>query len=453
MYVCRHCYQTSEEYKGQCFKCSRWNCFEERDLADIPVPVVDETCARPITDVKSVIDKRFSTGIAEFDRVLGTSAGVSGIVYPSLVMLAGDPGIGKSTILLQSAANVARDVGPVIYATGEENDGALASRAERLDAKHERLFVMVTHSLEKIEAEVRKVQPRLLIVDSTQTVGRSDLSGEPGSIAQVKGLPPFLRPLANARGHEMAIIIVGHVTKDGVAAGPRTVEHLVDALMYFEGEKGRQIRFLRCPGKNRFNNTQDVGVLEMTDIGLVDVASPSAHFLAQRRADHPGTVVTSMCSGTNNRRALLVELQVLFGTSELSKVDVSVSGLDKARVVMMCAVIARNTNIQIENTTLHAQAMGGLDVSERAADLPIALAIASAARGHPVHPDMVIFGEVGFMGELRDTPQVQVRLKEAAAMGFRRALVPPFKGLEGVEGIELVRAETLGEAIEMALVV
>jgi DNA repair protein RadA/Sms len=458
MYVCKHCHQTSLEYKGQCpntSKCGRWNCLEEKDPSEVIAAETEEqedaSRAKPITEIASVVDRRFSSGIAEADRVFGFSGGVAGIVFPSLVLMAGDPGIGKSTVLLQMGANVARDVGPVLYATGEESTSALSARAERLGHKHDRLHVMATNHLEHIDAEVKRLRPRLLIVDSTQTMGRMDISGEPGSITQVRGLPLYLGPLARTKGQEMAVIIVGHVTKDGSAAGPKTLEHLVDATLYFEGEKGRTLRLLRS-AKNRFNNTQDVGVLEMSEHGLIDVVSPSAHFLAQRRADEPGTVVTSVCSGTNSRRAILVELQVLIGTTELPKMDVNTSGLDKARVVMMGAVLGRKADVQMPSAALYAQTMGGMGVDERAADLAIAVAIASATRGQSVHSDLVIFGEVGFMGELRDTTQAQVRLKEAAMMGFKRALVPSFKSLEPVDGIELVRAETLAQAVDFALV-
>ena len=457
MYVCKHCKKTSLEYKGQCpnTACGKWNGLEEKDPSEIIVPDrevdQDETRARPITEIASIVDKRFTTGIGELDRVLGSSGDVSGIVYPSIVLVAGDPGIGKSTALLQVALNVARDEGPVIYATGEESAEALSARAQRIGAKHERLLVQATNHLEHIDADVKRFRPRLLIVDSTQTVGRMDIAGEPGSIAQVRGLPMYLRPIGKTKGQEMAVVIVGHVNKEGAAAGPKTLEHLVDATLYFEGEKGKPMRFIRS-AKNRFNSTEDVGVLQMSDRGLVDVLNPSAHFLAQRRAEEPGTVITSMCSGINNRRALLVEVQVLFGTTELPRLDVSASGLNKARVVMMCAVLGRKAGLKIDNLPLYAQAVGGLDVDERAADLTIAVAIASAARSQPVRSDMIAFGEVGFMGELRDTPQAQLRLKEAVTMGFKKALVPPFKHLEPVDGIELLRAETLSEAIEMALV-
>ena len=456
MYVCKYCKTPSMEYKGQCEHCNKWNCLIETDPSEI-IPTDaeaerDPTKATPITEIKGNIDKRFSTGIAEVDRVLGTSGGISGIVYPSLVLLAGEPGIGKSTVLLQTGANVARDVGPVVYATGEESQEALASRAARLGVTHERLLVMATNHLEHVDAEVKRWRPRLLIVDSTQTMARMDLSGEPGSITQVRGLPGHLGPLARIKGQEMAVVIVGHVNKEGQAAGPKTLEHLVDVVLYFEGDKERTLRTIRSPSKNRFNNTQDMGVLEMTQNGLADVVNPSKHFLAQRRPDEPGAVVTSVCQGTNSRRAILVEVQALLGTTELPKLVVNVSGLEQARVVLMCAVLARKANITVENSALYAQTIGGMDIDDRAADLALSIAIASATTGRPMHDDMVVFGEVDLMGGLRDVPQAQVRLKEAASNGFRRALVPTFRDLDPVDGIELVRAESLAQAVELALV-
>ena len=461
MYVCKYCNTPSMEYKGQCENCSRWNGLEERDPSQVIVPEKtgdeDETRARPITEIASVLDRRFSTGIIEVNRVLGVSGDVSGLVYPSLVLLAGDPGIGKSTLLLQVGANVARDSGPdndnrpVLYATGEESTPALASRAERLGVKHERLLLMATNHLEHIDAEVKKHNPRLLIVDSTQTFARMDVPGPPGSVTQVKALPLFLGPLARTRGHEMGVILVGHVNKEGEAAGPRTLEHLVDATLYFDGQKEQTMRFLRLV-KNRFNNTQDVGVLEMSQQGLVDVLSPSQHFLSQRRPEEPGTVVTAVCNGPNSRRAILVEVQALVGTTELSKLQVSSSGLNQARVVMMCAVLGRKANIKVDNAPLYTSTVGGMDVDERSVDFSIAVAIASAATGRSVRPDMAVFGEVDLMGGLRDSPQAQLRLKEALSMGFTKALVPTYKNMEPVDGIELLRAESLAQAVEMALV-
>jgi DNA repair protein RadA/Sms len=454
MYVCKHCETSSLEYKGQCGNCKKWNCLQERDPSTVIVQtkeVENESRAEPITEIDVTVDKRRSTGMVEVNRVLGGEGDNVGIVYPSLVLMAGDPGIGKSTVLVQIAANVARLYGPVIYITGEESKSAVTARATRLGAKHERLHLMSTGHLEHLEAEVRRLNPVLSIVDSTQTMHRMDMPGEAGSITQVKGITSFLRPLAKRKDNEMGVILVGHVTKDGSAAGPKTLEHLVDATLYFEGEMGRPLRVLRS-AKNRFNNTTDIGVLEMSQVGLVDIASPSAHFLAQRRSGEPGTVVTAVCGGAANRRAILVEIQVLFGTAEAPRLQVSASGLDQARVIQMCAVLGRKAGVQgLDKAQIFSGAVGGLDVDERAADLAIAVAIASQVRQAPVQAGLIVFGEVGLMGELRDTPQAHLRLKEAAAQGFTKALVPPFKALEPVDGIEIMRAETLAEAIDMAL--
>lgn len=450
------------EYLGQCPKCKGWNTYKEVSQEELQAKAEavrkpgqnDESRAVPITEVEITSHQRMSTDMSEFDRVLGGETPVTGIVLPSLQLLAGDPGIGKSTLLVKCGGNIARSKGNVIYVTGEEDKSAVTARAMRVDAMHPNLHLMATYHIEYVEAEVARLEPWLLIVDSTQTMKMPDIDSDLGSERQVKGLAHFLRRLVNdkERAHAMSALLVGHVTKDGQAAGPKTLEHLVDATLYFEGDKERSLRTLRAD-KNRFNSTSDIGMMEMTQAGLQDITSPSNHLLAQRLAGAAGSVVIAACSGgMNSRRSVLVEVQVLIGNKELPRRQLNVTGLSIPRVALMCGVLARKTEVELEPCELFAGTVGGLAIEERAADLGVAVAIASAVEERPVHDDVVVFGEVGMMGEVRDVPQVIPRLKEAASLGFRRAIVPPLKELEPIDGIELVRVSTLSQAIEAALV-
>jgi len=459
MYQCKKCKHVSMEYSGQCLnkECRGWNSMVQVDPATIKpaqsAEGYDETRAYPITEIKVTVQQRISTGMPEMDRVLGGEGDNVGQVLGTSILISGEPGIGKSTLLVQGAANIARSTGPVIYATGEEGLEAVTARAHRLGNIHERLHLMSTTRMEYVEARIKELQPIAVIVDSAQTMLIPGIGGEVGSVMQVKAVGTYVGKLIRGERPEvsdrkMIGLIVGHVNKEGVAAGPKTLEHLVDATLEFEGEKDQVLRTLRSK-KNRQNTTQDVGVFEMSAKGLIEIQSPSRYFLSQRQAGEAGSVVTATC-GVNNRRAILIEVQVLV-MSETKRLQISASGLDMPRVQMMCGVLSRKAGVPITGIHLMASAVGGLEIDERAADLSIAIALASAVQNRPVREGLIVFGEVGLMGEVRDVPQARLRLQEAVAMGFRKALVPTLREMEPVEGIELYRAETLEEAIEMGL--
>jgi len=449
MYQCSKCRKTFMERAAQC-KCGAWNSHKEVDLTPGPQLVGgqenDETVAAPITSLDVIRDRRYSTGLIELNRVLGGDEHSSGLVYPSVVLLSGEPGIGKSTLVLQAAANVARLGHRVLYATGEESRSAVTARAQRLNAKDDNLFLVADSVLGRIEQQAKEVMPRLIILDSVQTMTLPEIEAEAGSVSQVKGVGNYLPKMA--RTFDASILLIGHVTKEGGVAGPKTLEHLVDATLHFEGEQGRSLRMLRTH-KNRFGSTMEVGLFEMAPDGLVDIESPSAHLLAQRRLGQPGSGITAMC-GQNSRRAMLVEVQALVGL-EAQRLQLVATGIDTQRVQMLLAVLDRKARLSVGNKQLFVNVVGGMTIDEPAADLAMTLTLASAVANCPLPEDLVAFGELGLSGELRDTTQAVLRLKEAAKMGFKRALVPPFKGLDDVSGIELVRAETLTDAIEVAL--
>ncbi len=448
MYQCQVCRKTFMERTGKCPKCDRWNTMKEVD----PTPgaaidgTQDETRAMPITAIDIKHDRRYSTGLVELDRVLGGDDTIRGLVYPSVVLLSGEPGIGKSTLVLQAAANIARTCGRVLYATGEESRSAVTARAERLGAKHDDLFLVADYQLGRIVDQAKDVRPRFIILDSVQTMMVPEIEAEAGSVSQVRAVGNYLPKMA--RDFDAGVMLIGHVTKEGGVAGPKTLEHLVDATLHFEGEQGRAQRFLRTH-KNRFGSTMEIGVFEMDANGLKDIESPSMHFLSQRRLGQPGSGVTAMC-GQNSRRAMLVEVQALVGM-DTQRMQLVATGIDPSRVQMLMAVLDRKAKVSAGSKQVFVNVAGGVTIDEPAADLAFTLTLASAILERPLPDDLVAFGEVGLSGELRDTMQAALRLKEAAAMGFKRALVPPFKGLEGMEGIELIRAETLSHAIEVAL--
>ena len=447
------------EHEGRCTGCKRWNTMREVDPSTIKpagpsTDGYDEKEAYPITEISVVTQRRISMGMPEMDRVLGGEGTNVGQVIGSSVLISGEPGIGKSTLLIQAAANIARMVGPVLYATGEEGIEAVTARAHRVENLHPRLHLMSTTRMELVEAKIKQLQPIALIIDSAQTMLIPGIGGDVGSVNQVKGIGTYVGKIIRAErrdicDHKMCGMIVGHVNKEGAAAGPNTLKHLVDATLEFEGDKDQRLRTLRSK-KNRHNNTMDVGVFEMSPLGLVDIKSPSSHFLSQRLKGVSGSVVTATC-GVNNRRAILVEIQVML-MGETKRLQISVGGLDMARVRMMCGVLGGKAGVQIGEKELYAQAIGGLSVDERAVDLAVAIALASAKEDRPVREGLVVFGEVGLMGEIRDVPQARLRIQEAAAMGFKAVLVPTLREIEPIEGIELLRAETLEEAIDLALV-
>jgi DNA repair protein RadA/Sms len=389
-------------------------------------------------------------GIGELDRVLG-----GGLVPGSVVLIGGEPGIGKSTLVLQLAAGIA-GVGPgtgdgVLYATGEESAGQVRLRAARLGLAAgragEAILVVAETGVGRITDLARTQRPALLIVDSVQTVASEELDGPPGSVGQVREVT--LRLMELAKGEGIPVILVGHVTKDGSLAGPKTLEHLVDVVLSIEGDRTGGLRLLRA-AKNRFGSTEEVGVFEMGEGGLAEVADPARAFLAEHDAPAPGSAVAPVLEGS---RPLLVEVQALVAPTGAPSPRRTASGVDPNRLALLIAVLGRRAGIGLAGHDVYANLAGGLDVAEPGLDLPLALALASSLRDRPVRPGTVAIGEVGLLGELRAVGGVERRLREAARLGFTRAIVPRAGGREPVivPGVEVVSTGSLADAIKLAL--
>jgi DNA repair protein RadA/Sms len=379
--------------------------------------------ARPVRlhEVSAGDAERVRTGLAELDRVLG-----GGVVAGSLVLIGGDPGIGKSTLLLQACHALAEVAGPVLYVSGEESAPQVKLRADRLGLAAKDLFLLAETAVETIEAQAHALVPRVLVIDSIQTVHLGDLESAPGSVSQVRECGARLMTLAKTRG--TAVFLVGHVTKEGALAGPRVLEHLVDTVLYFEGERHATYRVLRAV-KNRFGSTNEIGVFEMTGAGLREVANPSALFLAERPRGAPGSVIVAALEGT---RPLLLELQALVAPAHFGTPRRTVLGAEYNRVCLLLAVLEKRAGLPLQSQDVFVNVAGGARCQEPAADLGIAVAAASSYAERPVAPDLVVIGEVGLTGEVRAVGGLEPRLAEAAGLGFSTAIVPRSNLVPGV---------------------
>ncbi|MGB3055035.1 MAG: DNA repair protein RadA [Acidimicrobiales bacterium] len=441
IFRCPDCGTSAPKWVGQCPGCSTWGSLvEELDgpsgASEVVGLVPSSGPPVPIADVDPTEFTPRPTGIPELDRVLG-----GGLVPGSVTLLGGEPGIGKSTVLLQAAAEVAASGRTVLYITGEESPQQVRLRAERLGALHPLLYLAAESSVPNVVRSIDGVGPELVVVDSIQTLSVPELASAPGSVAQVRECSHRLVQEAKQRG--CAVVLVGHVTKEGNLAGPRVLEHLVDTVLAFEGDRHHALRLLRVV-KHRFGSTQELGLFEMTEHGLVGVPDPSGLFLADRRVGVPGSVVVPTMEGA---RPLLVELQALAATSHLPSPRRSAQGVEQGRLSMVLAVLERRVQLPVANLDVYALAVGGVRVNEPGADLALGLAVASALRGRPAPPDLVACGEVGLGGELRQVAHTPRRLAEAARLGFKRAMVP-YSAPQTVEGIELMRVGTLADAID-----
>jgi DNA repair protein RadA/Sms len=393
-------------------------------------------------DIDTVVAERISTGVSEFDRVLG-----GGVVPGSLVLIGGEPGIGKSTLLLQAAAHFAKGVGPVLYSSGEESEHQIKSRGERLGVEPAPLYILAETCLERILEEIARLRPAFIIVDSVQTVFSLKFQSAPGSIGQVRESATQL--LFAAKGQNIPTFLVGHVTKDGALAGPKALEHIVDTVLYFEGEKHHAHRVIRAV-KNRFGAVSELGVFEMTGRGLRGVANPSQLFLAERRAGAPGSAVLSCVEGS---RPLLVEVQALVSSSTYGNARRMASGIDPNRLSLLLAVLEKRAGMNLIADDVFINVAGGIAVDEPAADLAVTGAVASSLRNRTVRAGTAVFGEVGLAGEVRGVSQAALRVREAAQMGFTRCVIP-----EGncspddvPAGMELVGVRTVSEALEQLI--
>jgi DNA repair protein RadA/Sms len=399
--------------------------------------------AQPLSAVGSTAQERIGVPIQELDRVLG-----GGLVPGSLVLIGGDPGIGKSTLVLQAAASLAAPGQPVLYVSGEESAQQVKLRADRLGVRGDDLLVLSETDLTEVLNAAEVHDPGLLIVDSIQTVFVDEISSAAGSVSQVRECTSRLMQWAKPR--QTPVMIVGHVTKEGTIAGPRVLEHMVDAVLYLEGDRYHQYRILRAV-KNRFGSTDEVGVFEMADVGLREVRNPSEAFLEERTGNAAGSTVAVTVEGT---RPILVEVQALTTSSSFGLPRRSANGLDTSRLQLLIAVLQKRVGMSLGSQDVFANVVGGLKVVEPAADLAVALAVASSFKERPIDPRTVAVGEIGLSGELRSVNQLDRRLNEARRLGFSRVVLPPTRGKAGVlggDGLELIRAASVAEAIEAAI--
>jgi len=446
-FVCQACGHQSARWLGRCPDCGRWNSMKEERLAVAGKgrpSVLQEVSAKatPIDAIETVGENRLRTGLGEFDRVLG-----GGVVPGSVVLIGGDPGIGKTTLLLQVLPRLVSDGERVLYVSGEESPRQMKMRGERLGVHSPLLYILAETSLEEILKAVQELQPAAVVVDSIQTVYTDQITSAPGSISQVQEVAGQLMWFAKRSG--VPVFIIGHVTKEGAIAGPRLLEHIVDTVLYFEGEKGHAYRILRAV-KNRFGSTNEIGVFEMKDTGLEEVGNPSALFLAERPEKSTGSVVVASLEGS---RPILIELQALVSPTGYSMPKRMATGVEINRVSLLLAVMERRLGLHLSGQDVYVNVVGGMRVDEPAIDLGLVTAVTSSLRDCPIDYGTVVLGEVGLGGEVRAISQAELRIREAAKMGFRRCLLPErnLAKLDPVKGMELVGIREVGEALDAVL--
>jgi DNA repair protein RadA/Sms len=437
---CTSCGASAAKWVGRCDGCGEWNTLvEELDVRDRPLPAGGSTTvAMPIAEVIDESSQILPTGLPEVDRVLG-----GGLVSGSVTLVGGEPGIGKSTLLLQLAGSVAEAGQRALYVSGEESVAQVRARADRLGALHDDLWLVGETVLPHVIGHLDQVSPQVVVIDSVQTLLHPELNSAPGSVAQVRECVHELAREAKRRG--ISLLLIGHVTKEGTLAGPRVLEHIVDTVLEFDGDRHHGLRLLRA-SKHRFGPTTEVGLLQMDEMGLAAVDDPSGLFLADRVAGVSGSSVVPTVEGN---RPLLVEVQALVAPSQLATPRRSAQGLDHGRLAMLLAVLERRVGLPVSKAEVYALAVGGARVADPGADAGLALAIASSLTGHPLDDDLVVLGEVGLGGELRHVSHVNRRLGEAGRMGFRRAIVPHATG-EAPDGLTILRAPTLAAAVQLA---
>jgi DNA repair protein RadA/Sms len=436
---CAECGLTVAKWVGQCPECQAWGSIEEvATAARAAVTAGPVTAAaRPISSIDVAAARARPTGVAELDRVLG-----GGLVPGAVVLLAGEPGVGKSTLLLDVAARAAAEGSPTLYVTGEESAAQVRLRAGRTNGLDPHLWLAAETDLSALLAHVDAVRPGLLVVDSVQTIASPAVDGAAGGVTQIRAVTAGLVAVAKERG--IATLLVGHVTKDGSIAGPRLLEHLVDVVLQFEGDRHSTLRLVRAV-KNRYGPADEVGCFTLTDDGIVGLADPSGLFLSRRTAPVAGTCVTVTIEG---RRPLPAEVQALVAKSTLPSPRRAVSGLDSGRVAMVLAVVERRGGVTLGANDVYTATVGGMRLTEPATDLALALAVSSAVKDKPLPGDLVALGELGLSGELRPVPDLQRRLAEAHRLGFRRALVPA--GSAVASPMQLFEVRDLGHALATA---
>ncbi len=444
-YVCSNCGRQSPRHMGRCPQCGEYNTMNEvveevRKAAKQdrrPTGVVRAEAQR-LRDVTSDAGERFFVPVEEFSRVLG-----GGLVPGSIILLGGDPGIGKSTILLQLSAVLANEIGAVLYVSGEESTQQIKMRADRLGLEAEDLYLLAETNLGNIFEQVTRLDPAILVVDSIQTTYTDTLESSPGNVSQVRECASRLQALAKSTG--LTVFLIGHVTKEGAIAGPRVLEHIVDTVLYLEGDPFQAFRLLRSV-KNRFGATSEVGVFEMSSLGMVEVPNPSEAFLAERVVNAPGSAIAVTMEGT---RPLLVEMQALTSPTAFGNPRRTPNGVDMNRLLLISAVLSKRMGLRLHEQDIFINVIGGLKVSEPASDLAMAVAMASSYYDRPVPADLAIVGEVGLSGEIRTVAQLPMRLNEAAKIGFRRVLLPKTRRkLDDIPpNLELIQVRSIADAI------
>jgi DNA repair protein RadA/Sms len=444
VFVCQNCSYQSRKWLGKCPECGEWNSLVEerakssRKGAGGTSFKLREIEAVPYSEIEPQDDVRIGSGVTEFDRVLG-----GGIVPGTLVLIGGDPGIGKSTLLLQVADKLSGENNRVLYVSGEESERQIKLRGERLNVAADNLYILPETNLENIFQEVDRLSPGAIILDSIQTVFSALIESAPGSVSQVREVAHQFLMLAKNRN--IPVFLIGHITKDGSIAGPKALEHIVDTVLYFEGERHHNHRIVRAI-KNRFGAANEVGVFEMTGAGLMPVSNPSQMFLQERPANVAGSVVTACMEGT---RPLLVEIQALVSGTKYGTGRRMTQGVDQNRVALLIAMLEKRVGLQLLGDDVFVNIAGGLEVDEPAADLGVIAAIASSFKNAPVDPHTAVFGEIGLTGEVRGTMQPSVRAREAQALGFQKVVMPSSNapGLERLLGVRVVGVRSVEEAM------
>ena len=446
-YVCQQCGYETARYMGKCPECGNWETFVEEKVIPEQTSknnrVVLETMPpTPIKEIKVGSEIRVSTNISEFDRVLG-----GGLVQGSLVLIAGDPGIGKSTILLQSSGELCKQNKKVLYVSAEESASQIKLRADRLSISHDNLYIYPQTNFESIKYQIEKERPDIVVVDSIQAIYSTDIQSSAGSVSQIRECCNSLMQIA--KQENITIIVIGHVTKEGNIAGPKVLEHMVDTVIQFEGDKYKSYRILRAV-KNRFGNTSEVGIFEMSEHGLSEVINPSELFLKEyNQSQATGSVIIVTNEGT---RPMLVEIQALVGTTPYPSPRRVTNGVDLSRVLQILAVLEKRVGMNLSKQDVYVNVIGGIDIQEPAADLGIALAVATCARDVVIDPHTAIVGEVGLSGEIRAVNNIEKRIKEVQKLGFKKIIIPDSNKIDDeFKGIQIVRVKRIIEAISACL--
>jgi DNA repair protein RadA/Sms len=438
-FQCQNCGYSSPKWLGKCPDCSEWNSFtEEQRVTKLKKQKSAEPVALP--DISFSQDSRFSTGIRELDRTLG-----GGVVMGSVVLIGGDPGIGKSTLTLQSLRGLSK-LGKVLYVCGEESPEQVKLRAERINITSDKIILLPETSLEGIISTVQKINPQVIVIDSIQTTFSLELQSAPGSVGQIRECAAKMMFLA--KKNAVPLFLIGHVTKEGAIAGPKVLEHIVDTVLYFEGDKGNPFRILRAV-KNRFGSTNEIGVFEMMESGLMEVKNPSQLFLSEKPENVSGSVVTVSLEGT---RPLLVEVQALVTASSFGVPRRTAIGVDYNRINLLVAVLDKRLGMNLGSMDIYVNIVGGLKIVEPAIDMGIIAAITSSFKNQPISTEIFTFGEVGLSGELRTISQSETRIKEAAKLGFKKGIVPVNNTMNVKDhGIDITGVKNVEEAIDILL--